>query len=206
MTLFSSSGLNFWHFLRQRLDLVLLSTCLLLSAGCQATGVMNVQPYNRPLSDSDFFADGRSARNLVPGTVPQTGQSVNDPAVTGLAQNGDPLTGFPVPVTNELVKRGQEIYGIYCGVCHGVDGHGDGKAVTFGFPKPPDLLGNEAKNLSNGKIFYIIANGQGKMLSYGYRVKASDRWALIAYFRAMELKNGHLTQDLTSDELGQLGK
>jgi len=186
--------------------LVLLDAFLLLLAGCQATGSMNTQPYNRPLSASDFFADGRSARNILPGTVPQTGQPVNDPAETGKTENGGELTSLPVPVTNDLVKRGQERFGIYCSVCHGVDGHGDGKATTFGFPKPPDLLGSDLKAFPDGKIFEIITNGRGKMFSYGYRVKAPDRWAVIAYIRAMQLKNGHLTQDLTLAELQQIGK
>jgi mono/diheme cytochrome c family protein len=192
--------------LKARLGLVLLPACLLLLAGCQQTGAMDVQPYNRPLSSSDFFADGRSARSLVTGSVPQTDQRVDDPAATGVGADGQPLTSFPVAVTSDLVKRGQERFGIYCVVCHGPDGHGDGKAITFGFPKPPDLLGDEAKGLSDGKIFEIISNGQGNMLSYGYRVKAPDRWAVIAYLRAIQLKNGHLTQDLTPAELQQIGK
>lgn len=186
--------------------LVLFAAFLLLLAGCQASGVMDVQPYNRPLSASDFFPDGRSARNLVDGTVPQTGQPVNDPAETGKTENGDAITSLPVPVTNDLVKRGQERFGIYCTVCHGVDGHGDGKATTFGFPKPPDLLGSDVEAFPDGKIFEIITNGQGNMFSYGYRVKAPDRWAVIAYIRAMQLKNGHITQDLTPSELQQIGK
>lgn len=206
MTQFSLAGSKPKPYPGHWLGLVLLLACLLLLAGCQATGVMDTQPYNRPLSASDFFADGRSARNLVSGTVPQTDQRVDDPALTGLTQNGEPLKGLPVAVTNDLVKRGQERFGIFCVVCHGVDGHGDGKAVTFGFPKPPDLLGSDSKDLTDGMIFDTITNGQGKMLSYGYRVKPPDRWAVIAYIRAMQLKNGHLTQDLTSDQLQQLGK
>jgi hypothetical protein len=174
--------------------------------GCDATGDLNKQPYNRPLSASDFFANGSSARNLVAGTVPQTDQKVDDPTFTGLGPDGQPFSGFPMPVTNELVKRGQERFDIYCMVCHGPDGHGDGKAITFGFPKPPDLTDGEVNDFPNGSIFKTITNGQGNMFSYAYRVKAPDRWAIIAYIRAMELKKGHLMQDLTADELQQLGK
>ena len=199
-----SSGIKRGLIFSRWLGLALFSATLFLLMGCQATGDLAIQPYNRPLSQSDFFADGRSARNLVAGTVPQTDQRVDDPAVTGLDQNGQPLTNFPVPVTNDLVKRGQERFNIYCIVCHGVDGHGDGKVVGFQFPKPPDLL-VDARTFPVGKIFGIITNGQGKMLSYGYRVKTPDRWAVIAYLRAMQLKNGHPTQDLTPEELQQLG-
>ena len=201
----STSGSKFLPFFKRGLGLAMLAAILFILMGCEATGDMVYQPYNRPLSQNDLFADGRSARNLVSGTVPQTDQRVDDPAATGLDQNGQQLTVIPVPVTNDLVKRGQERFNIYCVVCHGVDGHGDGKVVGFQFPKPPDLLG-DAKGFSVGNIFDIITNGQDKMLSYGYRVKPPDRWAIVAYLRAMQLKNGHLTQDLTPEELQQIGK
>ncbi len=188
------------------LGFCLLAACLLLASGCQASGTLDAQPYFRPLAASDFFADGRSARGLVPGTVPQTDLPANDPATTGKNENGDPLATIPIPITADLVKRGQERFGIYCLVCHGVDGHGDGKVVPYGLSKPPDLLGAAVKTLPDGEIFAIISNGKGKMFSYAYRVKPPDRWAVIAYLRAMQMKNGHLTQDLTPAELQQLDK
>jgi len=206
MTVNLRSHSNFKPSSLRWFGLVLLAASLFLLTGCQATGRMDVQAYDRPLSANPFFADGRSARNLVAGTVPQTDLRVDDPSVTGLGPDGAPLAGFPEPVTNELVKRGRERFDIYCVVCHGVDGHGDGKAVTFGFPKPPDLFDEATRSAPNGEIFDIITNGKDKMLSYGYRVKAPDRWAIIAYLRAMQVKGGHLTQDLTSEELQQLGK
>jgi mono/diheme cytochrome c family protein len=179
---------------------------LIFVTGCQETGMMRIQPYNRPLSGSDFFPDGASARKLVDGTVPQTEQRVDDPALTGKTDNGDFVTSIPVQVTSDLVQRGQERFGIYCEVCHGIDGHGDGKVVTgFGFPTPPDLLTDILTNTVDGDLFNTITNGHGIMLSYGYRVKAPDRWAVIAYLRAMQLNGGHLTQELTPAELQQLG-
>jgi len=205
MTSFSTSVSKIKPFLGRRLGVVILSACFLLLAGCQQSGAMDTQPYNRPLSASDFFADGRSARGLVPGTVSQTDQKVDDPALTGKDEGGNDITNFPVPVTNDLLKRGKERFEIYCMVCHGVDGHANGKVVTYGFPKPPDLLDDSVKELPNGLLFDVITNGKGKMFSYGYRVKPADRWAVIAYLRAMQLKNGHLTQDLTPAELQQLG-
>lgn len=206
MTLFSSSHSNSRFSAGRRAGWFFFAACLFFLAGCQATGSMNEQPYNRPLSQNDFFSDGRSARMLVAGSVPQTDLKVDDPILTGKTKTGEPYVGFPMPVTPELVKRGQERYGIYCVVCHGVDGHGDGKATQFGYSKPPDLLGESAKEFSTGQIFDTITNGQGKMFSYAYRVKPEDRWAVIAYLRAMQLKGGHLTQDLSADELQQLGK
>jgi mono/diheme cytochrome c family protein len=206
MTSFFSSRSKFRFSGGRWLGLVVFAAGLLLLMGCQVTGDMVAQAYNRPLSASDFFADGRSARSFSPGTVPQTGQRVDDPALTGQDANGDIIANIPVPVTIDLVKRGQERFNIYCVVCHGVDGHGDGKAIPFGMPKPPDLLGADIKSLTAGDYFDTITNGFDNMLAYGYRVKPPDRWAIIAYLRAMQMKNGHLTQDLTPAELQQLGK
>lgn len=202
--------ISFFHsthnpFLSRSRSLPLFLISLFLLTSCSFKGSMNVQAYNRPLTASEFFADGSSARPLIEGAVPQTDQLVNDPAVTGKDLNGDFLTTLPMPVTQGLINRGQERFNIYCSVCHGKDGHADGQAVAFGFPAPPDLLDSNAIALENGKVFDIITNGQATMLSYAYRVKAADRWAIIAYIRAMQLNNGHLEQDLTPEQLQQLG-
>ncbi len=206
MTSSSSANPNSRSSFSRWLSLALLTACMFSLVGCKATGSLRIQPYNRPLSASDLFADGSSARKLVPGTVPQTDQQLSDAALTGKNESGDFVTTIPVPISTELVKRGQERFEIYCLVCHGADGHGDGKAVAvYQFNKPPDLLDDAAKALADGEIFDVIANGKNTMLSYGYRVKALDRWAVVVYLRAMQLKGGHLTQDLTPTELQQLG-
>ncbi len=133
--------------------------------------------------------------------------SPNDPTLTGVDESGNPVKDIPVAVDQNLVKLGQERYDIYCIPCHGASGQGDGKVVTFGFSKPPDLLAANAKGLTAGEIFGIIENGRGKMFPYGYRVKPAERWAVISYVRAMQLKNGPVTpSDLTPAELNQLGK
>jgi mono/diheme cytochrome c family protein len=206
MTSSCAGGSKFKPFFGRWLGPVLLIACLPLLWGCGTSGSLSTQPYNRPLSGSDFFPDGRSARKIVAGTVPQTDQQVDDPAVTGLAADGSPVKGFPVPLTIDLVKRGQERFNIYCVVCHGPDGHGNGKVIPYGFPAPPDLLSDDLKAFDNGDFFKIITEGKGNMLPYAYRVKTPDRWAIIAYLRAMQLKNGHLTQDLTPAELQQIGQ
>jgi mono/diheme cytochrome c family protein len=205
MTLFPYFFSNLKSSFRYLVFLSLLPISLILLTGCSFKGSMNVQAYNRPLTASEFFADGRSARSFVEGTVPQTDQILTDLVLTGKDENGDFLTNNPVPVTADLVNRGQERYDIYCVVCHGVDGHADGKAISLGFPAPPDLLDRNAQALEDGKIFDIITNGQVTMLSYAYRVKPLDRWAIIAYIRAMQLNGGHLTTDLTPEQLQQLG-
>lgn len=207
MTLQSFSGVFPRPSLR-RLGLVLLAAGLFLLAGCDQTGQMNYQPKYNPYAASPLFANGTSAQNPIPGTVPYSADgSILSPARTGLDETGAAVKTFPVPVTKELVQKGQERFGIYCTPCHGVKGDGNGKATGFGFPKPPDLLASNAKGLSDGDIFAIITNGRGKMFSYGYRVKADERWAVISYIRAMQLKNGPVDPaSLTADEINQIGK
>ena len=191
------------------LSLGVLAAALVILSGCAEVGTMNTQPRYNPLSASSFFKDGSSSRPSVEGAVPFTGdQSPNDPVLTGMTEKGEPYQGFPLQVNRELVASGQERYNIFCIPCHGPSGKGDGKVINFGFPKPPDLLvGATAKALTNGNIFTVITEGKGKMFSYGYRVKPEERWAIIAYIRAMQLKGGSLNPaDLTPDELNQLGK
>jgi mono/diheme cytochrome c family protein len=166
------------------------------------------QPRYDPLEASDLFADGRSARQPVPGTVPYAGDSSpNAPALTGLAENGAPYQGFPVSVDAALVQHGKERYNIYCIPCHGAAGEGNGRVTGFGYGQPPSLLEANARGLSNGEIFQIIQNGRGKMFPYGYRVKAPERWAIIAYIRAMQIQNGAVNvQELTPEQIDQIGK
>lgn len=184
---------------------ILVLAALLFTVGCAQTGQMIDQARYDPLEPSDVFADGKSARSFQPGTVPYMEEgSPSDPLLTGVDEDGEPFEGFPVEITNELVRAGQERYQIFCTPCHGATGEGNGQATTFGFPKPPTLInGNQ---LSNGQIFNIITNGQGVMFPYGYRVKANERWAVIAYIRAMQQKGGAVNpMELTPDELNQLG-
>lgn len=192
---------------RRWLALAVISLALLLMAGCAQTGQMKSQPRYDPLEASDLFADGRSARPFQPGTVPYMAEgSPNDPALTGLTEDGDTLEGFPVTVDEELLALGQERYTIYCTPCHGPTGEGNGRVVGFGFPKPPDLRSGNAADMTSGQMFNIITNGQGNMFPYGYRVKANERWAVIAYVRALQLKQGAVnTPDLTADEINEIG-
>ncbi len=186
-----------------------LFAALVVLSGCAETGQMVEQPRYNPLASSDFFANGSSARPFVPGTVPYNSSeiSVNSPAVTGLDENGDPVSGIPVPVTPELLQKGKERYTIYCVPCHNANGDGNGMVVLYKFPKPPSLLADPAKALTSGEMFEIIQNGRGIMFPYGYRVKAPERWGVIAYIRALQMKDGKVDlQTLTPEELNQIGK
>ncbi len=203
------------HFLRslsfstrRDLFLALLVASSLLLVGCEQTGTMVDQPYYRPLDASDFFADGRSARPALPGTVPYyAGEtSPNDPALTGMNEDGQLVEGFPVEVDQELIASGQERFDIFCIPCHGPAGEGNGRATGFGYPKPPSLLEGNSQTMTNAELFQIITKGQGVMYPYGYRVKPNERWAIIAYVRALQLRNGAVdAQDLSPEEVKQIG-
>lgn len=196
--------------MRRWIGLAVLAAMALLLAACDKTGDMRQQPRLNPLSESSLFPNNQSAQAFQPGTVPSYGsQSPNDPSLTGLGADGNPVKDIPVPVDQKLVSLGKERFDIYCSICHGPNGQADGRVVAvFGFPKPPLLTGDTARALTNGQIFGIIENGRGKMFSYGYRVKPDERWAIIAYIRALQASNGKPVdpQTLTQDQLNQLGK
>jgi len=94
---------------------------------------------------------------------------------------------FPVPVTKELIERGQNRFNIYCIVCHGPLGNGDGMVVRRGFPKPPTYHDDRLRNAPVGHFFDVMTNGWGKMPSYAAQVDPADRWAIVAYIRALQI-------------------
>jgi mono/diheme cytochrome c family protein len=191
-----------------RLVLIAALAAILLLSGCAEAGQMRYQPRFDPLSATNLFSDGRSARPSIPNTVPySTDGSVNSPINTALDDKGQPLQSFPEPVTQALVAEGQSRYDIYCIPCHGPSGKGDGKVIPFNFPAPPDLLSEDIISSPNSDIFDAITNGFQKMFSYGYRVKPPERWAIIAYIRALQIKNGAVNpQELTPADLDAIGR
>jgi mono/diheme cytochrome c family protein len=170
---------------------------------------MQDQPRYRPYKKSDFFADKRASRDMPEGTVARGQLHDNKAFYTGKIENPNPnapvtsttnaagntivtsfpndIDEFPVPVTKELVDRGQDRYNIYCIVCHGPVGNGDGMIVRRGFSAPPTYHDDRLRNAPVGHFFDVITNGWGKMNSYGYQVSPADRWAIVAYIRALQV-------------------
>jgi len=171
--------------LRRSSLLIFACASLLLQAGCRQD--MHDQPKYKPLSVSSFFPDGRSARPIPVGTVSRDELDETDSIHTGNAPNGAFLDTIPVPVTEALLRRGQERYDIFCTPCHDLLGTGHGMVAQRGFKIPSDLNSDRVRQLPPGYIFQVITNGYQAMPDYEDQVPVEDRWAIVAYLRALEL-------------------
>jgi len=177
----------------------ILAASLFILTGCGGVG-MYEQPRYDPLDPADFYADGRSARDIPVGAVPVGDASAGDPVLSGKDASGTLVQEIPVPVTEDLMKRGEERYNIYCSPCHGVDGGGNGVIVQHGLPAPPSFHSRVMYDMPAGQYFETITNGYGRMLPYGYRVKTEERWAIIAYIHALQLSQNTDPNLLTPEE------
>jgi mono/diheme cytochrome c family protein len=108
--------------------------------------------------------------------------------------NGVPVSAFPFPITRQVLERGRERYNIYCTPCHGYTGEGRGMIVQRGFPQPPSYHTDRLRQAPVGHLYDVISNGYGAMYSYAARISPEDRWAIVAYIRALQLSQ-HATAD-----------
>ena len=154
-------------------------------AGCERNDMHN-QPRYEPMETSTFFDDGQSSRPIVAGTIARGQLVANDLRFGGLAQGPTP-DAFPFEITRADLKRGKQRYEIYCGVCHGATGDGNGMIVQRGFVKPPSFHEQRLKDVPVGHYFNVITNGFGAMYSYNDRIAPEDRWKIAAYIRVLQL-------------------
>ena len=190
------------HIPRRTLGLCgLAGTALFVSAGCRLD--MHTQPKHKPLESSDFFDDGRSARPPVPGTVARGQLRLDDHLYTGKV-NGVLAETLPFPVTPEALKRGRERYNIFCAPCHDLRGTGRGMIVERGFRQPPSLHLERVRQAPAGLYFDVISRGFGTMYSYADRISPEDRWAIVAYIRALQLSQNATLDDLPPDQREKL--
>jgi mono/diheme cytochrome c family protein len=156
---------------------------------------MHDQPKYIPLRPSRFFADGRSARPLLEGTVARGHLNDDAPFYTGKL-NDKPLDAFPVPVTRDLLSRGQDRFNIYCAPCHDRTGSGLGMVVRRGYRRPPSYHTDRLRQVPPGYIFDVITNGFGAMPDYAAQVPVPDRWAIVAYVKALQLSQHASVNDV----------
>jgi mono/diheme cytochrome c family protein len=163
----------------------------LAASGCRQD--MHDQPKYIPLRTSTFFADVRSARPLVAGTVAR-GQLRDDTLRYTGKVNGADATVFPYPIDERILRRGQERFDIFCSPCHARTGEGDGMIVRRGYRRPPSYHEERLRAAPVGHFFDVITNGFGAMPDLASQVKVDDRWAITAYIRALQL-SAHATLD-----------
>ncbi len=158
--------------------------------------------YTGKTSGNQSAAQGRmeGAGAQTSGTVqsnPTVNAAAGSQAQAGGAQGEADSTLFPFPITQQVLERGQERYEIFCSVCHGMTGDGDGMVVRRGYRKPPSYYTGQLRNAPVGHYFDVITNGWGAMPNYAQQIPATDRWAIIAYIRALQA-----TRPQAADETG----
>jgi mono/diheme cytochrome c family protein len=167
----------------------------ILGSACRQD--MHQAPRYDPLERSDFFTDQRASRPLVDDTVAR-GQ-LRDDKVFYTGKRGTQLVAeLPVPVTKELLLRGQERFNIYCSPCHSRAGDGNGMIVQRGFKRPPSFHEQRLRNMPIGHFYDVMTNGFGAMQDYSAQVQPQDRWAIAAYIRALQFSR-HVPADTLTE-------
>lgn len=170
-------------------------------AGCRQD--MHDQPKYKPLRASDFFIDGRSERPLVAGTVARGFLRDDDHLYTGKV-DGQDVTTFPFAIDERIMRRGRERFDIYCSPCHGRVGDGEGMIVKRGYRRPPSFHEDRLRQAPIGHFFDVMSNGFGAMPDYVGQIAVEDRWAIIAYIRALQLSQRAAAADVPPDERARL--
>ena len=160
---------------------------------------MHDQPKYRPLRGSEMFADKRSARPLVEGTVARGTLREDAAFYTGKTADGF-VSEIPVKVTAELLARGQSQYQVFCAPCHGRTGRGDGMIVQRGFKKPSSYHVDRLRQMPIGYFYDVISIGFGAMSDYAAQVPPQDRWAIAAYVRTLQLSQQAPVADVPEDK------
>lgn len=173
------------------------------SMGCEIRKAMYDQPKYRPLAYSPFFGDDRASRPLIEGTVARG--HLNDDLHWYTGKAGDqPVDTMPYPVTRELLVRGQERFDIFCSPCHDRAGTGNGMVVQRGFKKPVSFHDPRLRASPVGYFFNNITAGFGQMPSYAGQIPVDDRWAIVAYIRALQLSQHATLDDVPEAERASL--
>lgn len=175
---------------------------------------MDRQAKYKPQGQSAFFADGRADRPQVAGTVPRGRSEVGapDPAYLrsedarfqGRAADGSFVTAFPVAVDESMIRRGRDRYMIYCAPCHGALGDGNGITKRYGMVATPTFHDDRIRALPHGEIFHTITHGKNTMMAYGDKLAPDDRWAVVAYVRALERARHATLADVPPELRGEL--
>lgn len=162
---------------------------------------MDNQPIYKTQSESYFFENGSTMRLPVEGTIARGELREDDAYYRGLNSRGDTIQTSPVPITADLLRRGRERYDIFCSPCHSRIGDGRGIVVAKGFQMAPTFHDKRLRDTGDGYIFNVISNGIRNMPSYRHQIPVADRWAIVAYFRALQRSQNATITDLSEQQL-----
>lgn len=180
-----------------------ISAVLLAGAGIALTGCsrldMQDQPKYRPQRPSAFFADGRSERQPVEGTLARGTLNEDTAFYEGKDAAGKDIEEFPIAVNRTVIERGQQRFDVYCSPCHGRIGNGLGMIARRGFKQPPSYHIDRLREAPVGHMYDVITNGYGAMLNYAAQVQPRDRWAIVAYIRALQYSENANINDLPAE-------
>jgi len=173
---------------------------------------MDRQGKYKPQAASAFFADGRADRTPVAGTVPRGRSTAADPDFlraddahyAGKNADGSFVRGFPLDVTQQLVERGQNRFQIYCQPCHGAAGDGNGITKQYGMIATPTFHDDRLRGMAEGEIFNTITHGKNTMMPYADKLSPDERWAVIAYVRALQRAHHAKIDDVPLERRGEL--
>ncbi len=175
---------------------VSLAGACLFSLGCRQD--MHDQPRYKTLGYTKFFQDGRQSRPIPPNAIAR-GELNEDVAFYQGKEAGADINYFPLPVTAALIERGHVRFDIYCSPCHGRVGNGLGMIVRRGLKQPPSYHIERLRNAPVGHFYDVITNGYGAMLNYSAQIQAHDRWAIVAYIRALQYSQNATVAELPAD-------
>ena len=202
----------------QRLFATGLVLVALLLAGCRGTQSdnppfhmnldMDFQQKFGPQEANPFFEDNAAMRTPVPGTVPRGELRDSSALYRARTEAGEYVEEIPIAVTRNVLKRGRDRYDVHCSVCHGKSGAGNGVIMRgdYGYTPASSYHIDRLRNAPDGYLYDVIANGVRNMPAYGQKVPVMDRWAIVAYIRALQRSQNASPDDLPADALSQLSE
>jgi len=167
---------------------------------------MDRQAKLRPQTTTAFagFANGQSSRTHVTGTISRGSAYEDNELNTGKSADGKLAEVNPLKVDAQFLQRGQMQYSIYCQPCHGALGDGKGITSKFGMGNTANLHQERLVKAPDGELFQTITQGKSTMMGYGAQVPVNDRWAIVAYVRALQLSRLGTKDDVPADQLGNI--
>jgi len=164
---------------------------------------MHDQPRFEPLEASSLFADGRSSRPRVPGTVARGEREYDAHFLEGRV-NGELASTFPIQITRAVLERGRERYDVFCSACHDRAGTGRGIVVERGLKQPASFHVERLRKAPPGYVFDVITRGFGAMYDLSDKIPPDDRWAIVAYVRALQRSQNGTLADVTEADKKRL--